>query len=121
MDDRPLTIVHRPSSIVAPIVCFEDATVKLILGILLIAVGGLYPLVAVYRVNKRLGRDETLAGMRFVWWLIFTLVLPFALALTGVGLVIPVLGGARAFQVVVAGLWVLALVARLGYHLWRRV
>lgn len=94
---------------------------RLILGILLIVVGGLYPLVAVYRANKRLGRDDTLVGTRFVLWLLFTLVLPSALALSGVGLVIPVLGAARVFQVVVVGLWGLTLVAWLGYSLLSRV
>ncbi len=91
---------------------------KVLAGIVLIVVGGLYPLFAVYRMNKRLGRDDAPTGMRFILWLIFTLTLPLAMALLGTALVIPPLAASGVFQGVVVGLWIAVLAAGTGYRLW---
>lgn len=94
-------------------------TWQVILGILIIAVAGLYPMVAVYRLNKRLGRPEGPNARVLALWLAFTLSFPFALALTGAGLIAPRLGQSPLYRSVVGGLWGFALIAG-GLYLFNR-
>ncbi len=85
--------------------------VGVIAGILLIAVSGFYPLWAMYRLNKRLGRPDGPSTRELVLWLAFTLSFPFALALTGAGLVARPLALSSLYRSLVGGLWGFALVA----------
>lgn len=97
--------------------------VQLALGILFIVVGGLYPLAAAYRMNKRLGRPEGPTVATLLWWLAFTLSFPFALALTGVGLILPRVAARVTFQAIVGGLWGVAVISGVAYivtHLRKR-
>ena len=94
--------------------------IRLGLGILMIVVGGLYPLAASYRLNKRLGRPDGPGPRALVGWLAFTLSFPFALALTGVAFLIPRLAGSPAFRLIVGSLWGFALVAGVGYLILKR-
>ncbi len=92
------------------------------IGIVFIIVGGLYPLIAAYRMNRRLSRPDGPTTVMLVWWLAFTLSFPFALALTGVGLLVPHVGKRPPYVAIVGGLWLVALLAGLIYiwHLLRR-
>jgi len=90
------------------------------LGIVLIVIGGMYPLFAAYRMNRRLGRPEGPSTASLIWWLAFTLSFPFALALTGVGLLVPRVGIQIAYMAIVGGLWGVALIAGVIY-LWNHL
>ncbi|NPA91979.1 MAG: hypothetical protein GXO55_11150 [Chloroflexi bacterium] len=79
--------------------------VRVVLGIVLIAVAGMYPLWAMYRLNKRLGRPDGPSSRQLAVWLAFTLSFPFALALTGAALVAPALAQSPLYRAVVGGLW----------------
>ncbi len=91
------------------------ALVRVLLGITLIVLGGMYPMWAVYRLNRRLGRPDGPTLGELVWWLVFTLSFPFALALSGVGLIATQLAASPVFWAVVLGLVGVALVGGLGY------
>ncbi len=89
--------------------------VQIIVGIILVALSGMYPLWAVYHLNKRLGRPEGPTTRQLMFWLAFTLSFPFALALTGAGLIARPLGLSPLYRGVVGGLWGFTLVAAIGY------
>ncbi len=81
----------------------------------MIALAGLYPLWAVFRLNRRLSRPDGPDTWTLVWWLVFTLSFPFALALFGAFVVAPRLGQSPVFWLSVGAFVVMALVGGLGY------
>lgn len=93
---------------------FSDP-LRLAIGVVFIVVGGLYPLAAAYRMNRRLGRPDGPTGGMLVWWLAFTLSFPFALALSGVGLILPRVAARTPFLVIVGSLWTIAALSGLAY------
>ncbi len=82
-----------------------------VLGILIIAVGGMYPLVVTYRFNKQLARPDGPTGRQLALWLTHTLTFPMALALGGAALVIPQLWASGVFRGVLLSFWLVSLIA----------
>ncbi len=91
-----------------------------LLGILIVAVGGLYPLLLTYRINKQLGRPEGPSGVTLGLWLIHTLTFPMALALTGTALVIPALRTSAVFVGVTLAFWGVSVLCGIAYLVMRR-
>ncbi len=96
------------------------AFLRVLLGAGVIAVAGLYPLWAVFRLNRRLSRPDGPDTWTLVWWLVFTLSFPFALALVGAGIVAPRLGTSPVFWASIVGFAFMALVGGVGYWLHGR-
>ena len=89
--------------------------VRVLLGIVIIAVAGLYPLWAVFRLNRQLSRPSGPGIFSLIWWLMFTLSFPFALALLGAYVVAPPLGKSPVFWASVVGFGIIALIGGVGY------
>lgn len=88
-------------------------------GILLIVVGGMYPLWAMYRLNRRLGRPDGPTTAELAWTLAFILALPFAIALSGAALIAPVLASSSVYRAVLVSLWGISAVAGGMRGRWR--
>lgn len=92
-----------------------------VLGLLIVAVGGMYPLVVTYRMNKQLARPDGPTGKQLTLWLGHMLTFPMALALSGAALIIPQLWRSGVFQGVVVAFWLVALLMGGAYVGSRRI
>ncbi len=90
------------------------------LGILIVAVGGLYPLLSTYRMNKWIGRPEGPSELALGLWLLHTLTFPMALALTGVSMILPVFRSSAVFVGVMLSFWGISLMSGGAYLVIRR-
>ncbi len=91
---------------------------QVLLGLVLIVGAGLYPLWAVSRLNRRLGRPNGPSPLGLALWLAFTLSFPFALALTGTALIAAPLAHSLIYRAVVGGLWSTSVLVGI-LRLWK--
>ncbi len=73
---------------------------RVVLGILLIVAGAGYPIFAVYRLNRRLGRQPALTPRQLALTLAFNGILPVSLVFWGLGLMAPGLWAVLAIRMI---------------------